>query len=320
MPRGALVAAMLALLPVPASAQDWPTRPVRIVNTFAAGGAADVMARLVADHLSSAFNQQFFVETRAGAGGLIGLKSVLDTEPDGHNLVLTTQSLLVLGPMQNPKLGYDPLRDLTHIAYIAGSPIVFVVNRASGVRTLGEFVVRAKAADKPLTYSSSGFGGNGHLVAELFAQQAGVRFEHVPYKGAAQGLTDLVGGHIAFSSQTVSSSAGFIRAGTLTALAHSASARFPDYPDMPTFRELGYGDLVATTWFAISGPARLPPAIVEKANREIVKALAKPAVQQRLRQDGMISEAFSAVEFVKFIVDETARWRPVLERAGLAGK
>lgn len=315
-----LLAVIFAAVSAASAAEPWPVRPVRIINTFAVGGAADVTARLVADHLSGAFGQQFYVETRAGAGGLIGVQSVLPAAPDGYNLVLTTQSLLVLGPIQNPKIGYDPLRDLSNIAYVAGSPIVFLVNAKSGIKTLAEFIARAKESAKPLTYSSSGFGGNGHLVSELFAQQAGVRFEHIPYKGASQGLTDLIGGHISFSAQTVSSAAGFLRAGTLVPLAVSSTVRVPDYPDLPTFKELGYGDLVATTWFSISGPARIPQDIVDRINGEILRALAKPEVQQRLRQDGMVTEGMTAVQFRQFIMDETARWKPVIERAGLIGK
>src|SRR5258708_16767664 len=155
-----------------AQAEDWPVRPVRIVNTFAAGGAADILARTVADQLTTAFGQQFFVETRAGAGGAIGVQSVVNTPPDGYNFVITNVSLLALAPTSNPKLGYDPPRDLTNIAYIAGSPVVLSVNAASGMKTLANFVAKAKASDKPLTYSSSGVGSMGHLVGELFAQTA----------------------------------------------------------------------------------------------------------------------------------------------------
>src|SRR3954471_4591929 len=156
---GAVVAIAAGLfVSTPSSAQDWPNRPVRLVNTFAAGGTADVLARMVADGLSAAFKQQFFVETRAGATGLIGLRSVLGAEPDGYNLVLSTQSLLVTIPIMNPSVGYDPVRDLTNIAYIGGSPLVFLVSPSGGVKTFADFMARAKASDKPLTYSSSGLG------------------------------------------------------------------------------------------------------------------------------------------------------------------
>ena len=317
-----VAAAVLAVLAcsVAARAEDWPARPVRIVNTFAAGGAADILARAVADHLSSVFGQQFFVETRAGAGGAIGVQSVVNAPPDGYNFVITNVSLLALVPVSNPRLGFDPLRDLTNIAYIAGSPVVFSVNPASGVRTLGDFVARAKQSDKPLTYSSSGVGSMGQLVAEYFAQKADIRIEHVPYKGASQGLTDLVGGHIAFSSQTVSSTAGQLHAGTLIGVAQTGKERMPDFPTVPTFNELGYPDLIGTTWFSLSGPAGLPADIVAKVNREVVRAMTKPEAQQRLREGGLVADAMTVEEFNKLIAAETARWKPVIEKAGLVGK
>jgi tripartite-type tricarboxylate transporter receptor subunit TctC len=153
-----LLIALAALAPAPAQSQAWPARPVRIVNTFAAGGAADLLARTVADGLSNAFGQPFIVETRAGAGGTIGVQSVMATPPDGYTFVITNVSILVLAPISNPRLGYSPLRDLTNVAYIAGSPIVLSVNPASGVKTLDQFIASAKKAGKPLPYSSSGVG------------------------------------------------------------------------------------------------------------------------------------------------------------------
>lgn len=314
--------ALVILLVFPASvfAQEWPTRPVRIVSTFAPGGTADVLARLVADHLSAAFKQQFFVEARLGAAGAIGVQSVAQSEPDGYNFVITTVALLTITPIVNPKIGYDPVKDLTNIAYIAGSPIVFVVNPSLGVKTLPDFVAYAKKSSRPLTYSSSGVGSNGQLGAELFAQKAGIKIEHIPYKGASQGLMDLVAGHIVFAAQTLSSSAGLIRGGKLLPLAHTAHRRLPDYPDVPTFKEHGYPDLVSTTWFALSGPARLPKDIVDKVNREVVNGLAKPDVQQRLRQDGLLAEAMGVEQLRTFIHAETERWRPIIEKVGLVGQ
>ena len=304
----------------PASADDWPNRQVRIVNTFAVGGAADILARTVADHLSTTFGQQFFVETRAGAAGSIGVQTVIAAPPDGYNFVITNLSLLSLLPVSNPKIGFDPKRDLTNIAYIAGTPIVLSVNPARGFRTLGDFLAYGKKSPKPLTYSSSGVGSNGHLLAESFAQEAGIQVEHVPYKGASQGLADLVGGHIDFSSQTVASTAGQLNGGGLAGLAVSTSERLPDYPAIPTFKELGYADLVSTTWFSLSGPAGLPKDIVDKVNREVVRAMQKPEVQERLRRDGMIALPLSAAESSAFIDEETARYKPAIERAGLVGK
>ena len=308
-----------ALMWTAASADEWPSRPVRMVNTFAAGGTADVLTRLVADHLTATFKQQFFVETRAGAGGSIGVQSVANSAPDGYNFALTNITHLVLLPISNPKLGYDPHRDLTNIAYVAGAPIMLSVNAASGVRSFENFIAYATKAASPLTYSSSGVGSSGQLVAESFAQKVKIRIEHVPYKGAAQGLMDLVAGHIFFSAQTVSSTAAQVRAGALNAIVHSHASRLPDFPEVPTFKEKGV-DLVATTWFTISGPAKLPNDITQKMNQAIIGAVSKPEVQQRLRQDGLIAEAMSVEQLRAHILAETARWRPVLEQLGLVGK
>jgi tripartite-type tricarboxylate transporter receptor subunit TctC len=314
----ALVTGVL-MISTAAAADEWPSRPVRMVSTFAAGGTADVLTRVVADHLTTVFKQQFFVETRAGAGGAIGVQSVASSPPDGYNFVLTNITHLVLLPISNPKLGYDPHRDLTNIAFVAGAPIMLSVNAGSGVRTYKDFIAHAEKAASPLTYSSSGVGSSGQLVAESFAQQAKIRVDHVPYKGASQGIMDLVAGHIFFSAQTVSSTAAQVRAGALNAIVHSHAARLPDFPDVPTFKEMGV-DLVATTWFTISGPAKLPDDIVQKMNREIIRAVSKPEVQQRLRQDGLIVETMSVEELKRYIDAETARWKPVLEQLGLIGK
>src|SRR5882757_11454452 len=176
--RAALAIADALMMAVPAAADEWPSRPVRMVNTFAAGGTADVLTRLVADQLSATFKQQFFVETRAGAAGTIGVKSVIDSPPDGYNFALTNITHLVLAPISNPKLGYDPFRDLTNIGYIAGSPIMLSVNANSGVSSFKDFIERGKTNAKPLTYSSSGVGSSGHLVAEALAKEANIKIEH----------------------------------------------------------------------------------------------------------------------------------------------
>jgi tripartite-type tricarboxylate transporter receptor subunit TctC len=314
---GAVLFALTALPAWPAAAQEWPARPVRIVSTFAPGGTADVLARIIAEHLSNAFRQQFFVEARLGAGGAIGVQSVAQSEPDGYNFVISSSGALVIAPIVSPKVGYDTLRDLTNIAYVAGSPIVFTVNPALGVKTLPELVAYGRKSGTPLTYSSSGVGSHGQLGAELFAQKAGIKIEHIPYKGAAQSLMDLVAGHIVFSSQTVSSSAALMRSGKLLGLAHTGDRRLPDYPDLPTVKELNYPELVSTTWFALSGPAKLPKEIVDKVNREVIRGMAKPEVQERMRRDGLLTESMSSEQLKAYIEAEVTRWRPVIESVGL---
>jgi tripartite-type tricarboxylate transporter receptor subunit TctC len=300
-----------------AAAQEWPVKPVRIVNTFAPGGAADYLARTVADNLSNAFGQQFFVETRSGAAGAIGVNSVVATPPDGYNFVITNITMLVLAPISNPKLGYHPERDLTNIAYLGGSPVVLSVNAKSPIKSLADFIAYGKKSGKPLTYSSSGVGSSGHLFGETFANKVGIQVEHVPYKGAAQGLLDLVGGHITFSAQTVTSTSGQIRAGTLRGIAVTAKQRMADYPDVPTFPELGHPEFSSPIWFSLSGPKGLPASIVDKMNKEINKIMTAPAMIERMRKEGMIVEAMTPEQLAQLIQTETKFWRPAIEKAGL---
>ncbi len=312
------VACLLAAQP--AFAQDWPTRPVRIVSPFAAGGTADILARMVADHLSSVFKQQFFVENRTGAGGAIGVQSVATSAPDGYNLVITNISMLVTVPVMNPKLVYHPTRDLTNLAYIAGAPVVITVNGPSGIKTVDQLVAFGRKLGKPLSYSSSGIGTNGHLLGESFGKLAKIDVVHIPYKGAAIGITDLIAGHINFGLPVLGSVASHLRSGALVPLAHSASTRVPEYPEVPTLNEVGYPELTTTTWFSLSGPANMPRPLAERINREIAAMVKKPDIEARIQRDGMISEVMSIDAFDKFIAAETARWAPVIEAAGLVTK
>jgi tripartite-type tricarboxylate transporter receptor subunit TctC len=317
--RAALAVVSVLLSTATVRADDWPSRPVRILSTFAAGGAADVLARVVAEHLSNAFKQQFFVEVRAGAGGQIAVRSILDSPPDGYNFVLVSVSHLVIHPMSRADATYDPLKDLTNVAFAGGSPVVLSVNaEKSGLKTLKEFVERGKTQN--LTYSSSGLGTMGHLVGENFVRIAKIKGEHVPYKGASQALNDLAGGHIIWCSQTLTSSAGLLRNKTLSGLAVSTEQRLPDWPDIPTFKEQGYPQLVASIWFALSGPANLPKDMVKKMNEEVNKAMTNPDVAARMRRDGMITNPMNPEQFQQFIANEKKNWSPVVEQVGLAVK
>ena len=305
---------------VPAHAQAWPNKPVRIVNTFAPGGAADFLARTVAENLSKVFNQQFYVETRSGAAGAIGVNSVVATPPDGYNFVITNITMLVLSPIANPKLGYHPERDLTNIAYLGGSPVVLSVNSKSPIKTLDDFVALGKKSGKPLTYSSSGVGSSGHLFGETFGHKVGIKVEHVPYKGAAQGLLDLVGGHIVWSAQTVTSTAGQMRGGTLRGIALTAKERMPDYKDVPTFAELGHPEFASPIWFSLSAPKGLPDDILGKMNGEINKIMTRSDIFERMQREGMVIEAMTPPQLSQLIQTETKFWRPAIEQAGLMQK
>lgn len=306
----ALIVAALTVADTPAQAQQWPSKPVRIIAPFAAGGAADTLGRIIAEQLSAAFRQQFYVENRGGAGGVVGALAGAQADPDGYTLVISSIASNVVAPAFNANVGYDGLRDFTHIAYLGGPPAVQIVHPSLGARTYKEFLALARASKEPLSYISPGTGSNGFLVGEYLARQEGYKVSHIPYKGAGPALTDLIAGHVKLGTITFSTATEQIRSGKVLALAVSTEKRIPNFPDIPTFREVGQ-DLVTATWFAISGPARLPPEIVQAVSRETLKALQTAEVQKRLEQDAIETKLMSPAEFTRFVEAETARWAPL---------
>ncbi|HVY57867.1 MAG TPA: tripartite tricarboxylate transporter substrate binding protein [Xanthobacteraceae bacterium] len=293
------------------AAQDWPTRPVKIVAPFAPGGAADTLGRIAADHLSRDLGQQFFVENRPGAGGMIGSEAVAKADPDGYTFVVSGIASHVIAPALSASPPFDPMKDFTHIAYLGGPPIVLVVHPSLGVKTYKEFIAAAKKSQEGFSYVSPGQGTHGNLFAEYLARKENIKLTHVPYRGSNPAMADLIAGHVKVGAMTWSSAASQIRAGNVLALAVSTGKRLPEYPNVPTFKELGYPDLVAATWFSLSGPAGVPKPIVTKLNAEIVKIMQLPDVQKRLDQDAIEVETFSADEFTKFVASELDRWRPI---------
>lgn len=299
-----------------AFAQAWPSKSVRIIAPFAPGGSADTLGRIVAQKLSETFKESFVVENRPGAGGAIGSELVARAAPDGYTLVVSGVASHAIAPSLPRGTPYDPVRDFTHIALFGGPPAVLVVNPSVPAKDLGEFVALLKKEPRKFSYGSPGNGTHGQLVAELFKQLAGVKMQHVPYKGASGAIADLIAGHIPAASTTLSTAAGQIHAGKARALAISAEARLPDYPNVPTYAELGYKDLVATVWFSLSGPAKLPESIVERLNAAVRKALEAPDTRQRLRPEGIEPGKLSAREFAAFVESEVKRWAPVVKASG----
>lgn len=315
----AAVAVSLCMASPGAHAQAWPNKPVKIIAPFTAGGAADTLGRIIADQLSTAFKQQFFVENRGGAGGLLGAQAAAAADPDGYTLVISSIASNVVSPAFHANAGYDGLRDFAHIAYLGGPPVVLIVHPSLGVKTYKEFVEVARASKEPLSYISPGAGSHAFLVGEYLARQEGFRISHIPYKGAGPALTDLIAGHVKLGLMTFSSAAEQIRAGKVLALAVSTENRTPALPDVPTFREVGR-DLVAATWFSLSGPAKLPNDIVQQISRETLKAMQLPDVQKRLAQDAIESRLMSPEEFTKFVAAETERWGPLAKQLAEAQK
>jgi tripartite-type tricarboxylate transporter receptor subunit TctC len=315
----AIVAALLGADALSASgrAADWPTRPVRIVAPATPGGAADTFARTLADNLPDILGGRFFVENRAGAGGLIGAQVTAAAEPDGHTLMTSSVAYHAIAPAVSPNPGFHPLRDFTHIVYIGGPPNVFVVNPGLGVHTLKELIELSRRG-APIGYVSPGVGTLGHLTAERFAQLAGAKLQHIPHKGASQAMMDLIAGTVNLGTMTWTSALGQIRAGKVIPIAVTSGARLSEYPDLPTFKELGYPDLVATTWFALSGPAGIPNDIVQKLNRAVVKVLELPEVRKRLERDAIETRTMTPEEFTRFMASEIEKWAPLAKQVGQA--
>ena len=308
-----LVAAALAIgLAAPARGLDWPTRPVRIVAPSTPGGAADLFGRLMADKLTQLLHQRFYVDNRAGGGGLIGANIVAHAEPDGYTFVTSSLAYHVIEPAASANPGFDPMRDATHIAYVGGPPNVFIVSPALGVHSLPELVARGR--EKTLDFVSPGNGTLGHLLVEAFARDAGRKVQLIPHKGSAQAMLDLLAGNVLFGSMTYSSALGQIRAGKVIPVAVSSKARIAEYPDVPTLAESGYPDLVANTWYALSGPAGVPHEIVVTLNHAVAEVLAMPDVKKKLDDDAIEREPMSPEQVTKFFAGQIAKWGPIAKQ------
>jgi tripartite-type tricarboxylate transporter receptor subunit TctC len=309
----ALFAAGLA--PRPGFAADWPTRPVRVIVPFGPGGTADTLGRIAAMKLSQALHQQFIVENKTGAGGLIGADIVAHAAPDGYTLVVSGIASNVIAPVLNPKgTNFDPMKDFTHIVLLGGPPDVLVTTKSLPVKTLKDVIALAQSKPDALSYGTPGIGTHGHLVCEMLQQEAHFKMTTVPYRGAAAAAADVVGGQVPVGCFTLTTASGQIRAGNLNAIAVTSKRRLPDWPNIPTFVEDGYPNLVAVTWFALSGPAGMKPEVVNLINKTVIEGFKDPDVQKRLRVDAIDPEPLTPAEFTQFVKDETARWAPLAKR------
>ena len=297
-------------------AQAWPTRTVKFIAPFAAGGTSDTLGRIAAEHLRDKLYQQLYVENRVGAGGMIGSHEVAVAEPDGYTFVVSGIASHVIAPAFSRNPTYDGLRDFTHVAYLGGPPVVLVVHPSLGARTFKDFLDLARRTPEGLNYVSSGVGTHGFLFAEDMARREHFKLTHVPYKGSNPAVLDLIAGHVKIGAMAWSSAVEQIRAGNVQALGVSSQNRLAGFPDVPTFRELGYPDLVAATWFSLSGPAKLPSAISQRLNAAVVEAMQAPDVQKQFAQEGIESKSLTPEEFTKFVASETARWAPVAKAIG----
>lgn len=311
--RRSILAAALCAAPLVAAAQpaeEWPAKPVRVVVPYAPGGTADTLGRLIAQHLQTALKQSFVVDNRAGGGGVIGSKQVAQSAPDGYTLVVSGIGSHVIAPVKNKSI--DPMADFTHVALLGGPPTVLVVNSAVPVKSVRELLAHAQANKDGLSWGSPGQGTHGHLIGELFAQATRMNQTHISYKGAGPAVSDLVGGQIPAAFITWTSANAHVKSGKLRPLAISSAQRLADAPDLPTFAELGFPNLTATTWFSISGPAGMPPAVVDKLNAEIRRGLKTEAVRKQLEQEGIVTQDMDAPTFTRFVQSEIDRWAPLV--------
>ncbi|EGI77279.1 Bug family tripartite tricarboxylate transporter substrate binding protein [Hylemonella gracilis] len=309
----ALALASLSFAVPMAFAQTWPSKPVRLVVPFPAGGGTDIIAREVTSKMPG---YTFVIENKPGTGGNIGVDAVAKAPADGYTLVLGQTSNLAINPTLYPKLPYDPLKDLTPISLVASSPLVIVTGADSPFRTLDDVVKAAKAQPDSINFASAGNGTVGHLAAESFQKVAGIKLTHIPYKGAAQSATDVISGQVQLYVSTIPTLMGFIKGGKMRPIAVTSATRVDDLPQVPTVAESGYKGFEAITWFGILGPAKLPKNVVPKLNADINKALKDTELQMKLNAQGADITGSTPEQFSKLIRDDIARWGAIVKESG----
>lgn len=305
--RAATIALGSLTLPRFAHAQaDWPQRPLKLIVPYAAGGSADTLGRAIAKHLSDALRQPVVVENKAGAGGLVGSQQVAASAPDGYTLVVSGIGSHVIAPAGGAS--FHPLKDFTHIALFGGPPIALVVNGAQPWHSFEDFVARTRAAGDGISWASPGRGTHGHLTGELLRAALKLNLVHVGYKGAGPAVTDLLANQVPAAFMTLSSANAHFASGKLRLLALTSPARLPEYPGVPTFAELGHPNLTGVTWFALSGPAGIPPAVVERLNAEVRRGLQATSIRAQLQQESMVTADLDPAAFRRFVAAEIERW------------
>jgi tripartite-type tricarboxylate transporter receptor subunit TctC len=308
---GILAATVILLLAsAHASSQDWPARLVRIIVPAAAGGSSDAAARLVANHFQAVFGRPFIIENKPGNGNALGAAFVAQAEPDGHTLLLSNSASNLTVPLVTPKAGYDPVADFSHIVMLTRSPYMLALYPGLGVKSLTDFIALARA--QKLAYTAANRGGLGNIGGEYFQRLAGISMQHVPYRGGGPAVADVIAGHVPAIFSPVTTLAEHVRSGALVALAITSKARVPVLPDVPTFAESGYPELVMSSWFGLSGPKKLSPDIADRINREARAFLKEPQMRKLAENDASEPLDADAAEFTRFVAAEVARWGEVV--------
>jgi tripartite-type tricarboxylate transporter receptor subunit TctC len=321
--RSALIAWLVGVTAFAAtangSAAEFPTRPIRVVVPYAAGGPTDILGRLVAEFLGRDLKQAAFVENKPGAQGAIGAETVARADPDGYTLLVVAGSMIVLNPLLYKTLSYDPARDFRMLALITEVPVVMEVHPSVPARTVAEFVAYAKQHPGKLSFGSAGTGGTIHLAGEMFKQMAGIEMTHVPYKGAAPALIDLLAGNIQLMFDSVGTALPSVRSGMLRALGVSSARRISDLPEVPTIAESGYPDYLVSVWFGVAAPARMPDDVAQVLRASLDRAMSDDAFRESLEKIGYsVLRPRSAAAIAEFIDDDRARWSAVIKAQNIS--
>ena len=299
-----------------AQGTDWPSRSIRMISPFPPGGAADLLARILAEELTPILRQSVVVENRTGAGGSVGAEATVRSPPDGYTLMMGSTGPISINPALI-RLSYDPLRDLTPIASVAAVASVLVVHPALPARSLADVLALARAEPGKLSYGSSGVGSAQHLFMELLKQQADVDITHIPYRGTGPAMVDTVGGRLAMMFDTTPTALPHIRDGRVRPLAVSAARRDPALPEVPTIAEAGLAGYEAIGWYGLFAPAGMPDALVERLNREVNGLLARPEFRAKLSAQGVEAMGGTRQEFAAMIARDSTRWREVIHRGNI---
>lgn len=320
-----ILGVLAACFTLPTAAQEWPTRSVTVVFPYRAGGGGETMIRTVMAKVSTIVGQQFVIENRAGAGGLIGGAAVARAKPDGYTLLVTGLGSAIVAPAMAEKMPFDPIKDLTQVALIGGPPPVLAVNESFPAKTLQQFVDYARGKAEGVSFASPGQGSHGHLVGELFSSRAKLKLTHVPYNGGGPAVGDLIAGHVPAGFMTLGSVSQQVASGKIRLLAVASAERVAAFPNVPTFAELGHKELTGPTWFGLAGPAQLPREITVKLNSAVRKALADPDVRAKLNTEAVEVNDLDPEKTAEFFRAEFGRWAPIArqvpkEAAGPAPK
>lgn len=310
-----LAAALIAALTLPVSAQEWPSKPVRIIVPFPPGQGADIIGRLLGERLSPVFGQQFIIENKPGAGSMVGTALAAKAPPDGYTLFIGGTSAMVINPHLYQKIDYR-LADFAPITNVALLPMVICVTPSLPVQSIQDLVKLARQKPNELTYGSSGNGSTHHLAQALFTAAAGVQISHVPYKGSTASMTDLIAGRISMLADTLPAVMPHVRSGKARAIGITSSARSPFFPELPTVAEQGYPGFEATAWAGLFAPAGTPEPILQRLNVEVVRQLAAPDVQKRFQDLSMPTIGDTRAQFDAFLKAEYARWEKAVKISG----